>query len=149
VSSFLGRVPVLQISVKNHFSGGVYPQVGSVQAVVDTGYDGFLVVPQRIYRELQLDSAPTSKRRVVTADGRRVEMESSLASVGVTGTGRSYDGPVETAPGVDEVLLGTRLLSGFHVTMNYCAGVFRIEPCPQTSGPGSSVYPRSHSFGGP
>jgi clan AA aspartic protease len=130
LSSFLGRVPVLQISVRNPFSGAVYPEVGSVQAVVDTGYDGFLVVPQRVYSELHLDSAPASKRNVFTADGRRVEMKSSLASVGVTGTGKSYDGPVETAPGVDEVLLGTRLLSGFRVTMNYCAGVFRIEPCP-------------------
>lgn len=133
MGSSLGRVPVLRISVQNPFSGAVYPEVGSVQAVVGTGYDGFLAVPPRIYRGLQLDSAHESERSVLTGDGRRVESKSSFASVRVAGTGKSYDSPVETLPGVEEALLGTSLLSRLRVTMNHRTGVFRIDLCPRAA----------------
>ena len=128
MSSFVGATPVLRLSVKNPFSGRTYPEKGSAAGVVDTGFDGFLAVPAEAFKLLELDHAAT-KRTALTADGRPVEMTASPGTVVLQASGAAFDGMVSTWPGVEEMLVGTRLLRRLKVTLDYCSGAFRIEPC--------------------
>ncbi len=125
----MGNTPVLRLVLRNHFAETTYPPKGKVQAVADTGYDGFLAVPETVFDALGLSSLSSYTRTVVTADGRTIGMRCSPATVEMAPIEGSYDGLVETGPGIEEVLAGTMLLSRFKVTLNYCAGVFRTEPC--------------------
>ncbi|MDE1854273.1 MAG: hypothetical protein KGI38_11090 [Thaumarchaeota archaeon] len=129
MSSFVGATPAVRLSVRNHLLGLSYPTVGSALGVVDTGYDGFLAVPAEIFSALGLDKLPSASRTVLAADGRPLKLASSFASVSLLGVGQSLDGPVESGPGMGEILVGTRLLRRFNIKLDYCSGVFRIERC--------------------
>ena len=129
MSYFLGRVPVVRLLVRNPFSGSSYPGKGFAPAVVDTGYDGFLAVPEDVFRHLGLDASPNSERPVFTADGRLVTLRSAPSAVEVQDQNGEFEGMVETGTGVEEILAGARFLSSFRVTLNYCAGVLKMQPC--------------------
>jgi clan AA aspartic protease len=115
--------------VTNHLLGRRYPSKGTAVGVVDTGFEGFLVVPESAFGELGLDQLKTSVEMGSTADGRQVQLRSFPGSVELKVTGGSYDGKVLTGPGIDEILVGTLLLARLKVTLNYCSGVVRVEPC--------------------
>jgi clan AA aspartic protease len=128
LSSFAGATPVLHLSLKNLFSGLTYPEKGSATGVMDTGYEGFLALPERAFKELELDRLATA-RTGMTADGRPIDMSSSVGSVKLEAVDGTYDGLVDTWPGIDEILVGTRLLQRLKVTLDYCSGFLRLEPC--------------------
>ncbi|MDG6910201.1 MAG: clan AA aspartic protease [Nitrososphaerota archaeon] len=119
----------MRLSIRNRFTGTVYPRSGQVEAVVDTGYDGFLLVPEALYAEAGFGEGVSATRDVYVADGRKVTMRSTVAAVEVHGIQRLYDGFIETGPGIGEVLAGARLLNRFRVTLDYCSGTAQLAPC--------------------
>jgi clan AA aspartic protease len=129
MSGFVGSTPVLQIAVRNPFLKLGFPSEGTVVGVVDTGYDGFLAVPGEIFSVLGLDKVSPSTRVVVTGDGRPLELLSSPASVEVPELPRTFDGYVETAAGLEEVLVGTRLLRELRLTLDYRGGMASFQAC--------------------
>lgn len=129
MSSFAGRTPVLRLTVANHLLGRAYPREGTAVGVADTGFEGFLAVPESAFAELGMDELKTSAESGLTADGRHVQLRSFPGSVTLKATGASYEGKVLTGPGIDEILVGTQLLSRLKVTLNYCAGIVRVESC--------------------
>jgi len=52
-----------------------------------------------------------------------------MASAELPSVGRTFDGPVESAEGLGELLAGTRLLRGLKLTLDYCTGEVRAEAC--------------------
>lgn len=120
---------MIRISLRNPFFGTQYPSRGTALSVVDTGYDGFVAVPKDVFSHLGLDKLSPSRRTVVAADGHPLEMSSSLASANIPDLGRTFDGPIESAEGLDELLVGTRLLRELRVTLDYCTGTARVETC--------------------
>ena len=129
MSSFAGLTPVLKLTVTNHLLGRTFPKEGAAVAVADTGFEGFLVVPEGAFAELGMDQLKTSEVSGLTADGKEVRLRSFPGAVTLEATGTSYDGQVLTGPGIGEVLAGTSLMRRLKVTLNYCAGVVRVEPC--------------------
>jgi len=129
VSALLRETPVLRIAIRNPFLELDFPSRGTVMGVIDTGYDGFVAVPEGVFSALGLDKISPFRRTVLTADGRPLELTVSLASVDVPDLGRSFAGPAETAAGVDEILVGTRLLRDLKLTLDYCARIVKVEGC--------------------
>jgi clan AA aspartic protease len=129
LSSFVGLAPVVRIKVRNVLLKEEYPSDGSVEAVMDTGYGGFLAVPESIFDALSLGKLMTQSRTVELADGRRARSKVAYGTVELVGMNHEVDGPVETIEGLTEVLLGTRLLSDFRVTLDYCLRVVSFDPC--------------------
>ena len=115
--------------MRNVFLDMDYPLSGSIEAVVDTGYSGFLAIPPEIFEGLSLDELKTQSRAVEVADGRRVRSKIGYGTVELVGTSRAVDGPLETFEGLREVLAGARLLSEFRVTLDYCLGVVSLDRC--------------------
>jgi predicted aspartyl protease len=69
VSGFLDLTPTLRIQIDNPFLSRDYPLQGTVVAVIDTGYDGFLTIPISVYEELELHRLEETKRVLTLADG--------------------------------------------------------------------------------
>ncbi|MHA1210273.1 MAG: hypothetical protein ACTSRF_13775 [Candidatus Freyarchaeota archaeon] len=48
--------PYIEITVYNLERSMRYPSKGTLNAMVDTGFDGYLIVPTNVFHELKLDS---------------------------------------------------------------------------------------------
>jgi clan AA aspartic protease len=129
LSGFAGLVPAVRIRLRNLPLKMDYPSDGSIEAIVDTGYEGFLAVPTSIFRALHLDEMVTRRAMVEVADGRKLRSNVAYGTVELDGVKGEIDGPVETVEGLREVLVGVRLLSEFRVTLDYCLRVVSIHPC--------------------
>jgi clan AA aspartic protease len=129
LSGFVGLAPAVRLRIRNLPFSVSYPSRGSVEAIVDTGYEGFLLVPRRVFDALSLDEMMTQARTVEVADGRRVRSRVAYGTVELEGAKHETDGPIETIEGLTEVLVGTRLLSEYRVTLDYCLRVASIKPC--------------------
>jgi clan AA aspartic protease len=86
--------------------------VASVEAVIDTGYNGFLTLPASLIRDLDLPSAGAVQAAL--ADGSRVKLDFFLAVI--AWEGESYEVHVVAAEG--GVLLGMAMLTGSRVTLD-------------------------------
>jgi clan AA aspartic protease len=125
----VGLVPVVRIRILNLLLKMGYPSEGSLEAVMDTGYGGFLAVPHSIFDSASLGKLMTQSRTVELADGRRVRSKVAYGTVELVGMNHEVDGPVETIEGLTEVLVGTRLLSDFRMKLDYCLRAVSFNPC--------------------
>ena len=129
MSGFVGLVPAFRLRLRNIPLKTEYPSNGSVEAIVDTGYEGFLAVPSSIFRAVRLDEIVTRQAMVEVVDGRRLQSEVAYGTVELDGVKGEFDGPVETLAGLGEVLVGVRLLSEFRFTLDYCTRAVSVNPC--------------------
>ena len=130
MSSFLELTPCARIVLENVFLRKSYPAEGSVNAVIDTGYEGFVCVPDSIFEKLELDRLQYEKRKIALADGTVSIARGFRASVRIPHLSMKLDGFVETFPGLDEIVIGTEALSRMRVTLDYCTRRVRMERCP-------------------
>jgi len=129
LSGFVGLVPAFRLRLRNIPLKTEYPSNGSIEAIVDTGYEGFLAVPSSIFRAVRLDEIVTRQAVVEVADGRRLQSEVAYGTVELDGVKGEFDGPVETLAGLGEVLVGVRLLSEFRFTLDYCTRAVSVKSC--------------------
>jgi clan AA aspartic protease len=129
LSGFVGLVPAFRLRLRNIPLKTEYPSNGSIEAIVDTGYEGFLAVPGSIFRAVRLDEIMTRQAVVEVADGRRLQSQVAYGTVELDGVEGEFDGPVETLAGLGEVLVGVRLLSEFRFTLDYCTRAVSVNPC--------------------
>ncbi len=96
-----------------------------IEAVIDTGYNGYLTFPGHLVETLQLTFA--GHRRGTLADGSTVRLDVYLASV--IWHGQQKDVLVSEAAGTP--LVGISMLDGSRMTMNVIdGGEVTIEPLP-------------------
>jgi clan AA aspartic protease len=91
-------------------------------AWINTAFNGSLVLPKSIFDELQLPME--SPAEAVLADGSKVAMETYGCQV--EWFGRNYDTQVVTNDG-DYALLGTILLTGWRLEIDYASGIVNIH----------------------
>lgn len=121
--------PFVNVRILNPFLGVSYPEDDWLLAVIDTGFTGFLLVPEKVFMSLGLGEQRVKVIRARTADGREVELRGAYASLILRGLNVVLDGLVETHEGVEEVLLGMRALRGLRVILNSCTGTVSIDVC--------------------
>lgn len=129
MSLFSGHTPMIRVELENHLLRRRYPDRGALLAVVDTGYEGFAALPDRIFDALSLNELRITKRAVKMANGRERESRVAYASVGLPELRISLDGPLEALDGLSEVLVGMSLLSRFRLTLDYCLRAAEMSIC--------------------
>ena len=107
----------------------MYPYEGSVNAVIDTGYEGFLSVPNSVFQELDLNDLEREKRRIALADGTLSNTEGAYAVLQIPHLSLTMDGFVETFHGLDEIILGVEALVKMRVLLDYCNRRIKVEKC--------------------
>jgi clan AA aspartic protease len=120
-----GTVQNREAIVELEVSGAIQsPQ--RIDAVIDTGYNGYLTLPNQLVASLQLQFA--GHRLGTLADGSVTRLDVYLADI--TWHGRQRDVLILQATGVP--LIGMSLLEGSRLTMNVVAGgEVIIEELPQ------------------
>jgi clan AA aspartic protease len=102
-----GREAVIRLPVR-----GTRGREARVEAVIDTGFNGFLTLPARLIADLALPFATAT--RAVLGDGSRVDVD--VFEGIVLWDNRERDVAVLAAEG--GVLVGMSMLSGYRLTLD-------------------------------
>jgi clan AA aspartic protease len=129
VWEFLESSPVVPITVVNTLAGASHSTERSLLAVVDTGYSGFLLLPQKMFRELGFADLKKDSSRAQLANGSMVELSSSYGTVRFRDLGTEADGRVQTCEGAEEVLIGMDGLRGLAITVDGCGKMSYARKC--------------------
>jgi clan AA aspartic protease len=131
LSSFLDLTPAVQIVIENPIDDRIYPsRNGSATAIIDTGYEGFLLVPTWVFRELKLNRRRSERRSLDLGNGSLTRTQGTYAVLRIPHLSLEIDGFVETFRGLNEIIVGTEALMGVNLLLDYCTKRVRIEKCP-------------------
>ncbi len=128
------RLPVegsifIPVVFESPLTDGRYPEKGEVLATLDTGYTGFALVPEDVYKMLGLDQLEPVRSRARTADGREIELRGNYAVISIPDIGLREEGLVETTSSAKEILLGVEWFEGVHLIVDGCSEVVVVEAC--------------------
>ena len=130
MNNFLDRTPVLEIVLNNPFYSRRYPESGTVLAIMDTGYEGFVAIPNDVFESsLWMDRLQQETAELSLANGKLIESRGSYATLTVPSIPISLDGMVETYDGMDEIIIGSEFLSHFKTVLDYCYKKTEFIPC--------------------
>jgi len=126
---FLDGTPVLEVILENPIMNKRFPSDGEALAVVDTGYEGFLLVPESIFHELSLEEFATDQRQLVLANGLSVRSVGTFGKVVLSSFKIRFDGFIEAVHGAEEIVAGTELIRNFTITLDYCVRKIEANKC--------------------
>jgi predicted aspartyl protease len=64
-SYFMGTTPVIEIAIENPFLSARYPESGGAISVLDTGYEGFAMVPKDVFEDLKFNEMYLHRREII------------------------------------------------------------------------------------
>lgn len=125
--------PAIRISV----SGPIRTLRRDFDAIIDTGFTGFLCMPQS--KAFSVGLRPASSTTIVLADG---STSARLTAVGEVTVGTESDvGVIILEPGSDDLLLGMKFLAKFKKTLRVSPGTQTVDlvddPSPPAAPPAS------------
>ena len=125
---FSGTSILIPIRIINPLSGLEYPRGGEVFALLDTGFDGFLLVSDEIYWSLKLDELNPIEVTLHSLSSRMKGFKFPIR-VYIELLDFEIDGDVIYIKGNKEVLVGQEFLSAFKLTIDGCERKLSIEIC--------------------
>lgn len=107
-----------------------YPERGgTVLAILDTGYTGFLYVPKEIFNRIKLDELKAKKLLGYIADGKSVKLWGALGTVSFPALELDRDGFIETSEGESEILIGMDGIRNLVTEIDCCERLVSIQLC--------------------
>lgn len=119
----------MEVVIENPLLRTAYPSDGSVNAIIDSGYQGFVSIPISIFRELGLNRLSNEARRISLANGSYSKSNGCYASIVIPHLEMKLDGFVETFKGLDEILIGVEAICQTRVVLDYCSKKVRMDRC--------------------
>ncbi|MHA1785367.1 MAG: hypothetical protein ACTSX4_06135 [Candidatus Helarchaeota archaeon] len=105
--------PYLPITIYDFTNTISYPTQSQVECLIDTGYDGYLMIPLTLFDQLKLISSelpPDQIRVAETIVGERFELRTALGNVKIKGINELILIEIDTYPNCAEILIGRQLL---------------------------------------
>ncbi|AKG91092.1 clan AA aspartic protease, AF_0612 family [Geoglobus ahangari] len=121
--------PLIEIRIENPLLSTSFPEDGSVLALIDTGFEGFAIVPEEVFRNARFSELKLIERNLLMPDKRLIKSVGAFGRIIVTSLNTYRDGFIETSENVEEVVLGAEFLRGFRITLDYCAASVSIDQC--------------------
>ncbi len=125
----LDATPVVSIRLRNPALDRDYPTTGETYAVVDTGYEGFLMLPWRIFQATGFSELRPIHTVLLAADGRRIAARAAYGAIDFPDIGRKTSGLIQSSEHVEESLLGANALEGLVFELDTCLNESRIRVC--------------------
>jgi len=115
------EAPFLPIKIYNETKKNVYPQNEAVDALIDTGYDGYLIIPSRIFSDLKLFSSRIPQDEVMKAEtvtGDTIELITAFGHLELPDLNLIFSIEIDTTSYCSEILIGRRLLESLIIKLN-------------------------------
>lgn len=125
----VNSTPIVGIRIANTLLDVKHPAKGELEAVLDTGYEGFLLVPPGLFERLLFHELRPVRRVLLLADGRTKEMTGAYGTVAYPAIDHNADGLIETGEGIEEILIGVEGLGGLLLGLDTCRRVTWIGRC--------------------
>jgi len=122
-------VPLIEIRIENPLLSSAFPENGGILALIDTGYEGFAIVPENVFKGANFNELRLIERDLLMPDKRMVKSLGAFGRIVVTSLNTYRDGFIETSENVEEVVLGAEFLRGFRITLDYCTASISIDQC--------------------
>ena len=126
---FLDSTPIMRLALENPLVNARFPKEGEILAVIDTGYEGFVLVPENVFKELRLHQLSLKRRQLILADGSTRNSFGAYAKLVSEGLDLRLDGFIETFEAVEETVIGTELLRNVRLELDYCTNTVEVMRC--------------------
>ncbi|MFW6128560.1 MAG: clan AA aspartic protease [Halobacteriota archaeon] len=123
---FLQGVPFLEITIENPFMDSIYPEDGKLLAIFDTGYEGFALLPEDVFKELKFDQLHPEHRELMLPDGSLINSWGTFGNIRIGKI--SCDGFIETSD-TEETVLGIEFATRFRFVLDYCSHRLEVQEC--------------------
>jgi len=107
----------MPIIIVNPLAGKRYPDEGEILALIDTGFNGFLIISRDIFEDL---GCIAYEKAEIIGICCKVEAEKSPIRVAIPELNLTIDGECLTYDNAKEVLLGIEALSKLKLILNGC-----------------------------
>ncbi|MGQ4892502.1 MAG: hypothetical protein ACP6IP_08445 [Candidatus Njordarchaeia archaeon] len=118
----------LPIRINNPFNGKTYPAKGEVLALIDTSFNGFLMINKSVFRELNLEGFVPTKVKIEGVCCKTYGVKTPIRVI-VPFLNLVKDGEAIYLEKNSEILVGMEFLSKLNIIMDNCAKRINIEPC--------------------
>ena len=117
--------PCLKIKLGDPF----FHKSVDILALLDTGYDGYMLIPQAVFESLDLFSYqyPDSSSVGEFITGEKIKLLSAEAAVKISGIDYDFIIAVDSLMECNETLIGLEFLSSLVTILDGPAGNLRIE----------------------
>ncbi|MEM2821833.1 MAG: clan AA aspartic protease [Thermoproteota archaeon] len=122
---------MLEIIIKNPIMDKSFPGEGTVIAILDTGFEGFLLIPEEIFKELSFDQFSTEQRQLILANSLLVQSTGTFGEVVIPAFRNQFSGFIETIRGVEEIVAGAELMKNLRIDLDYCTRRIEVAGCKQ------------------
>ncbi len=126
---FLDDIPVLEVIIKNPVMNKVFPSEGTVIAILDTGFEGFLLIPEDVFKQLSFDELSLEQRELILANSLSIRSTGTFGEVVIPSLKNRFDGFIETIKGIEEIVVGTELIEKLRLTLDYCTRRIEVKSC--------------------
>ena len=124
------EAPFLPIKIYNEPKKAAYPPKESVEALIDTGYDGYLIIPTKIFYDLKLNSSRIPQDQVLKAEtitGDNLELITAFGHLELPDLNLIFAIEIDTTTHCSEILIGRRLLENLIIRLNGPKKELRVE----------------------
>ena len=115
------EAPILPIQIFDDTRTHSYPNQATTDALIDTGYDGFIMIPIKIFDALNLISSELPQDQVSMAEtivGEHLELRTALGYVEIPKLKISLSLEIDTYSNCAEILLGRQFLEYLVITLD-------------------------------
>jgi len=126
---FLEDSPAIGITVSNPLLDPSGERSEPMVAVIDTGFSGFLFVPEGVFERLGFSELRASSRTGRLVEGSSLKLRAAFGRIQIQEVDLSLDGEVYTCRGAEETLVGMAGLRDLAVTLDSCQKRSSVRVC--------------------
>jgi len=115
------HAPYLPLKIQDLTGNFLHPKKGIVNGLIDTGYDGFILVPLKIFEKLNLMTTELPPDQISFAEtivGEKFKLRTALGQVVIPEISLSLTIEIDTYPTCYEILIGRQLLEFIILILN-------------------------------